>query len=139
MTADNALLHNPLPLIGLPETADEVDHDADTERYFTLIVGCAKATIEGAEDYSRPHDFWSKRIHHEWVQVTDVLRQLGDGRRKYSDEQRDAMTMTQLGRLARESLMAAWALANYALAGDDDPENLEFSVTYKTPGLLSEM
>lgn len=104
-----------------------VDHDADTDRYFSLIVQAAQVTAQQRPDDTDPDEFWRDRIHKEYVHVNSVLGDSGLHVSRMPSPMRAEFMSSALGRLARECLMAAWYFGMWELEGNDDPEYAEFS------------
>jgi hypothetical protein len=111
------------------------DHDADTTRYFELIVQCAKAAASDREDEVEPAEYWSWRIHREWLHVNRVLEEKPPVPIRRDPALTAGYYAAALGRLAREVLMAAWAMGTWPKHGTDDPEYAEHDMVQTTKAL----
>lgn len=135
MATGDGILDSSISHSGHPDAPGPVDHDADTQRYFTLIVECAKETAARRPADLTHVEFWEMRIHREWAYVNSVLMAPLPRPINRDPEGAAEYYTACLARLARECLMAAADLGYVFAEGMDDPEHIEASIT----GITSEM
>lgn len=126
MATGDGTLDSSEALTGHRDGPEPTDHDVETERYFTLIVECAKRVQATYDSGMTLPDFWSDRIYKAWVESNACLRSPRPVLTHMTDGQKMDMYVRSLGVLARECLMAAWSLGMRESEVLDDPEQVEW-------------
>lgn len=127
MATGDSTLDGSAAMSGHPDAPAPVDHDADAPHYFHLIVECAKAALGEKPSGDTWAEFWSDRVHREWVHVNSMLTSKPPRPVHGNAELTAEYYAAGLGRLAREALMAAWHLGTFVIEQNDDPEYAEWS------------
>lgn len=112
-----------------------VDHDADTPRYFSLIVDAARETADRRPADMSPAEWWAQRIHREWVHINSMLTSPPPIPIKGDPVKTGEYHAAGLARLGREVLMAAAHLGFIWAEGMDDPEHIEAELSDLTSEL----
>lgn len=138
MSTGDGTLDSSVSLPGHPDGPAPVDHDADTPRYFSLIVDAARETADRRPADMSPAEWWAQRIHREWVHVNSLLTSPAPVPIKGNPVHEGQYRAAGLARLGREVLMAAAHLGFLWSEGIDDPEYVEARMSNFTAGLSGE-
>lgn len=125
-------------VFGPDVTQEKVDHDADTPRYFSLIVDAARETADRRPADMSPAEWWAQRIHREWVHINSMLTSPPPIPIKGDPVKTGEYHAAGLARLGREVLMAAAHLGFIWAEGMDDPEHIEAELSDLTSELRGE-
>lgn len=102
---------------------------SDGEKYFDLLVECAKRLVADMPKDAHPGAFWRVHVGKAWRNVYQHITRPGPGYGVWRTEAARRELANRFAALSRMAAMAAWHIGIQAEDGEDQPEPVAREMT----------